>query len=49
MGRNSLLGTTIRDPARLPEYLAADEHHADWAGRKGMPLKVELCTPFPLR
>jgi hypothetical protein len=35
LGRNSLVGTTVRDPARLPAHLAADEHHADWAGRKG--------------
>src|SRR3954469_2949165 len=35
LGRNSLVGTTVRDPARLPEHLAADEHHADWAGEKG--------------
>ncbi len=35
LGRNSLVGTTVRDAARLPEHLAADEHHADWAGEKG--------------
>jgi hypothetical protein len=35
IGRNSLVGTTVRDPARLPEHLAADEHHADWNGAKG--------------
>ncbi len=35
LGRNSLVGTTVRDPARLPAHLAADEHHADWAGQKG--------------
>ena len=35
LGRSSLVGTTVRDPARLPKHLAADEHHADWAGRKG--------------
>jgi hypothetical protein len=35
LGRSSLVGTTVRDPAQLPEHLAADEHHADWAGRKG--------------
>ena len=29
------LGTTVRDPNRLPEHLAADEHHADWCGEKG--------------
>jgi hypothetical protein len=35
LGRSSLVGTTVRDPARLPAHLAADEHHADWAGPKG--------------
>lgn len=35
LGRNSLVGTTVRDTARLPEHLVADEHHADWAGEKG--------------
>jgi hypothetical protein len=35
LGHSSLVGTTVRDPARLPEHLAADEHHADWSGRKG--------------
>jgi len=35
LGRNSLVGTTVRDPSRLREHLAADEHHADWCGQKG--------------
>jgi hypothetical protein len=35
LGRSSLVGTTVGDPARLPAHLAADEHHADWAGGKG--------------
>ncbi len=35
LGRGSLVETTVRNSARLPEYLAADEHHADWAGQKG--------------
>lgn len=35
LGRASLVGATVRDPSRLPEHLAADEHHADWAGAKG--------------
>ena len=26
---------TVRDAAKLPEHLVADEHHADWAGQKG--------------
>jgi hypothetical protein len=35
IGRNSLVGTTVRDPEQLPEHLAADEHHVDWNGEKG--------------
>jgi hypothetical protein len=35
LGHSSLVGTTVGDPARLPKHLAADEHHADWAGQKG--------------
>lgn len=35
LGRNSLVGTTVRDPQQLPEHLAADEHHGDWCGEKG--------------
>jgi hypothetical protein len=35
LGRNSLVGTTVRQPERLPQHLAADEHHADWSGQKG--------------
>lgn len=35
LGRSSLVGTTVRDPARLPEHLTADEHHLDWCGAKG--------------
>ena len=35
LGRNSLVGTTVRDKTRLPTHLTADEHHADWAGQKG--------------
>jgi hypothetical protein len=35
LGHSSLVGTTVRDPARLPSHLAADEHHTDWAGQKG--------------
>ena len=27
-GRNSLVGTTVRDPKRLPQHLAADGHRA---------------------
>ena len=35
LGRHSVVGTTVHDPAQLPSHLAADEHHADWAGQKG--------------
>lgn len=35
LGRHSLVGTTVRDPQRLPEHLAADEHHVKWCGEKG--------------
>ena len=35
IGRNSVVGTTVRDPKRLPKHLAADEHHVDWNGEKG--------------
>lgn len=35
LGRNSLVGTTVRDPKKLPEHLTADEHHVDWNGAKG--------------
>lgn len=35
LGCSSLVGATVRDPARLPEHLAADEHHVDWSGEKG--------------
>jgi hypothetical protein len=35
LGRNSLVGTTVRDPERLPKHLAADEHHTDWCREKG--------------
>ena len=35
LGRNSVVGTTVRDPQKLPQHLAADEHHAHWQGRKG--------------
>ena len=39
LGRNSLVGTTVHDPAQLPSHLAADEHHADWAGQ-GHRIKI---------
>jgi hypothetical protein len=34
LGRNSLVGTTVRDPQRLPPHLVADEHHTDWCVAK---------------
>jgi hypothetical protein len=33
LGRNSLVGTTVRDPHVLPQHLAADEHHARLRGQ----------------
>lgn len=35
LGRNSLVGTTVCDPERLPPHIVADEHHTDWCGEKG--------------
>lgn len=35
LGRNSVVGTTVRDPQRLPAHLVADEHHTAWGGAKG--------------
>jgi len=35
LGRNSLVGTTVNDPQKLPEHLAADEHHVKWRDEKG--------------
>lgn len=35
LGRNSLVGCTVRDPLQLPEHIAADEHITDWCGNKG--------------
>ena len=47
LGRNSLVGTTVRDAAQLPEHLVADEHHADWAGQKGyIPTTVAAAAAF---
>ena len=34
MGRNSIVGTTVKDPARLPEHLVADEKHTRLNGEK---------------
>ncbi len=35
MGRNSLVGTTVRVKEQMPVHLAADEHHLKWRGVKG--------------
>lgn len=35
LGRSSLVGATVSDPARLPPHVAADEHHAKWRREKG--------------
>ncbi len=35
LGRNSIVGTTVKDPVEIPCHLAADEHHAKWRGEKG--------------
>lgn len=43
IGRNHLVGTTVRDPKRLPEHLAADEHHVDWGGEKGYAAGSKTC------
>ena len=34
LGRNSIVGTTLKDPDKLPEHLLADEKHADLNGEK---------------
>jgi hypothetical protein len=34
LGRNSILGTTIKDPELLPEHLGADEKHSRMKGNK---------------
>ena len=34
LGRNSIVGTTIKDPDKLPEHLLADEKHTDLNGQK---------------
>ena len=46
LGRNSLVGTTVRVPERMPQHLAADEHHLDWRGDKGFLAMVAAsgCT-----
>jgi len=34
LGRNSIVGTTIRNPEDIPEHLAADEKHTRILGDK---------------
>lgn len=34
LGRNSIIGTTIKNPNLLPEHLAADEKHSRLTGKK---------------
>jgi hypothetical protein len=34
LGRNSIVGTTLKDPTQLPEHLLADEKHTDLNGEK---------------
>lgn len=34
LGRNSIIGTTIKEPDKLPEHLVADEKHTDLNGQK---------------
>ena len=34
LGRNSIVGTTVKDPARMPEDLLADEKHTRFNGEK---------------
>ena len=39
-GRNSIVGTTVKDPARLPKHIAADEKHTALAGEKAYAATV---------
>ena len=34
LGKNSIVGTTIKDPELIPEHLAADEKHSRLKGEK---------------
>jgi hypothetical protein len=36
LGRNSIVGTTIRNPEDIPEHLAADEKHTRILGDKSL-------------
>lgn len=46
LGRNRLVGTTVRVPERMPQHLAADEHHLDGCNDKGFLAMVAAggCT-----
>ena len=35
LGRNSVVGTTARGLAELPQHLVADEHPVKWCGERG--------------
>lgn len=39
-GRNSIAGTTVKDPARLPKHIVADEKHTTLAGEKAYAATV---------
>jgi hypothetical protein len=49
LGRNSIVGTTVRTRESLPEHLAADEHHAGEARRAMSPrqLRKVACWASP--
>jgi hypothetical protein len=34
LGRNEIVGTTVKQPEKLPEHLLADEKHTRWNGEK---------------
>jgi hypothetical protein len=34
LGQNDIVGTTVKDPAKLPEHVLADEKHTRWNGKK---------------
>lgn len=36
IGRNSIVGTTVKDPEKLPKHISADEKHTKLCGEKGV-------------
>lgn len=46
LGRNSLVGTTVKDPAKLPEHVVGDEHLALWCGHTGYVALTVGCGCF---